>query len=196
MIQYYTRMRFPESLAAHPIIAAVRDLSLIRVAIESPVKVVFLMTGDALSVGDAIRDLQRSGKTVIVHIDLVKGMAADKEAVQFIAKTSPPDGIVSTKLQILQATRKAGLSAVQQLFLIDTQAFQTGVRHVSEFRPDAIEVMPGLMPRVIRDVHAVADAPIIAAGLIKSYGEVREALDAGAVSAVVGAHELWGLDLR
>jgi glycerol uptake operon antiterminator len=59
----------------------------------------------------------------------------------------------------------------------------------------AIELMPGLMPRVIRDLKQATDKPILAAGLIKSVAEVQTALDAGATAAVVGKQELWDLEL-
>lgn len=189
-------MDFSRAISAHPIIAAVRDLNHLADAIESPVRVVFLMTGEILSVGDAIRELQKAGKCVVVHVDLIRGLSSDKEAVRFLARTAAPDAVVSTKLQLLQATRKEGIAAVQQLFMIDTQAFHTSVRHVSEFRPDAIEIMPGLMPRVIADLASEVGIPVIAAGLIKSYSEVQSAIDAGAVAAVVGDRTLWPLALE
>jgi len=183
-------------LRAHPIVAAVRELSLVREALESPVRVVFLMTGDALSVGPAISDLHDAGKQVVVHIDLVRGVAPDREGVQFLARTARPDAIVSTKLHVLQAARRENLQTVLHLFLIDTQAFNTGIRHVEDFGPDAIEVMPGLMPRVISDLGAAVNPPILAAGLIKTYAEAQQAINAGAVAAIVGAHRLWGLWLE
>ena len=65
--------------------------------------------------------------------------------------------------------------------MIDTQAFDTGLRHVREFNADAIELMPGLMPRVIRDLKQATDKAILAAGLIKSVAEVQTALDAVAI---------------
>lgn len=40
---------------------------------------------------------------------------------------------------------------VQHLFMLDTQAYENGIRNLSNVKPDAIEIMPGLMPRVIRE---------------------------------------------
>ncbi len=184
-----------EALRSHPIIAAVRDLRALPYALSTPIQVVFLMTGDIFTIGDAVGSVQKAGKTAVVHIDLLKGLAMDREGMLFVARSVRPNGVVSTKLQLLQSARKAGLATVQHLFLIDTHAFETGVQHIRQFRPDVVEVMPGLMPRVVRDLSQEIDVPIVAAGLIRSFAEVREALDAGAVAAVVGFQDLWALKL-
>lgn len=188
-------MATPLDLAAHPVIAAVRDLDHVEIAASSPVRVVFLMTGDALSVGPAIARLHAARKQVVVHIDLVKGVAADKAGVEFLAASAGPDAIVSTKLHVLQAARKAGLQTVLHLFVIDTQAYHTGLKHVHDIDPDAIELMPGLMPRVISDLRQAVAPPIVAAGLIRTFAEVEQAIASGAVATVVGATALWQYEL-
>jgi len=182
-------------LEEHPIIAAVRDLDDVGRAIASPVRVIFLMTGDIFTVEATVRDFRAADKAVVVHIDLLKGLASDKEGILYLCEVIKPDGMVSTKSHLLQTAQKVGLATIQHLFVIDTQAFDTGLRHVREFNADAIELMPGLMPRVIRDLKQATDKPILAAGLIKSFAEVQTALDAGATAAVVGKRELWELEL-
>jgi glycerol uptake operon antiterminator len=184
-----------ESIRSHPIIAAVRDLRTLPHALSTPVQVIFLMTGDIFTIGDAVASIRAADKTAILHIDLLKGLATDREGMLFVAQNVKPDGVVSTKQQLLHAARRVGLLTVQHLFLIDTQAFETGIQHVHQFGPDVVEVMPGLMPRVVRDLTRRIDVPLVAAGLIRSFAEVREVLEAGAVAAVVGYQELWNLTL-
>lgn len=176
-----------------PVIAALRTREDIDAACSSKARDIFLMCGELSSLEGDVSRLREAGKRVFVHPDLVKGLASDKEGIDFLAKIVKPEGIVSTKNHIIKAARDRSLLAVQHLFIIDTQAFNTGLRNVKEAQPDAIEIMPGLMPRVIRDFAALTDLPIAAAGLIQSSSEIAEIIAAGAKAVITGTKELWRL---
>ncbi|MFC5653232.1 glycerol-3-phosphate responsive antiterminator [Paenibacillus solisilvae] len=182
-------------LETNPVIAAVRDVKLIEKAVRSPVKVIFLMTGDIFTINHCVETAQAREKIIFLHVDLIKGIASDKEGVKYLAEKVKPDGIVSTKSHLIQSAKKEGLLAVKHLFLLDSHAFETGIGNVLELNPDAIELMPGLMPRIIRETSKAVACPVIAAGLIKSSKEAQEALNAGAKAVAVGAPELWTLNL-
>lgn len=180
----------------NPIIAAVRDVSLIEKAVLSPVETIFLMSGDIFTVEHCVKESRKNNKSIFLHVDLIKGIANDREGIKYLSKKVKPDGIVSTKNQLIQAAKKEGLLTIQHLFMIDTQAYENGIRNISNINPDAIEIMPGLMPRVIREFYEKIDCPIITAGLIRHPNEIREAVDAGAHGVAVGAPELWDLDYK
>lgn len=188
-----TRDDILSAIRAHPIIAAVRQPESLDHALAAPPGVIFLMTGDILTVQETVERIRDAGKRVMVHVDLLKGLAADREGILYLAKEIRPDGVVSTRIHLLQSARKAGLLTVQHLFMIDTHALETGVSHVRQFGPDIVEVMPGLMPRVVRDLSRMVDQPIVAAGLITSFAEVEAVIDAGATAAVASREELWDL---
>lgn len=58
-------------------------------------------------------------------------------------------------------------------------------------RPDFIEIMPGLIPRVLRAAAALTGIPVIAGGLIEEKAEVIEALGAGAVAVSTTHQGVW-----
>lgn len=181
-------------LGQWPVIAAVRDVNRIREAVESRIQTIFLMTGDIFSIEECVEITRSHKKSIILHVDLIKGVANDKEGIRYLARRVKPDGVVTTKSQIVRAVKKEGLYAIQHFFLIDTHAFQTGIRNIQESEPHAIEVMPGLMPRVIRDLASVVSIPIVAGGMVKTREEVHEAIQSGATSVVIGDPSLWNLD--
>ncbi|MEW9670600.1 glycerol-3-phosphate responsive antiterminator [Ammoniphilus sp. 3BR4] len=183
--------RVNELLEMNPVIAAVRDVAQMEMALQSPVEVIFLMTGDIFSVRPCVEKTKDYGKSIFLHIDLIKGVANDKEGIKYLAREVKPNGVVTTKNHLIQAAKREGLIAVQHLFLIDTHAFDSGIRNVLELQPDAVELMPGLMPRVIREFSEAVTYPIITAGLIKDKREIQEALNAGARGVAVGTRELW-----
>ena len=63
---------------------------------------------------------------------------------------------------------------------------------ISQAKPDLIEIMPGVIDKVIRR-FACEKTPVIAAGLIETKAEVMGALSCGAVAVSTGKKELWDI---
>lgn len=180
------------SIKSHPVIAAVREASDLDKALASPVSTIFMMGGGIGEVCDITRRVHDAGKYIVFHMELVKGLGRDKEAAEFLATEAQPDGVVSTKPHLLSLVRKLGLITVLQVFMIDTRAYMTGIKNIKSTQPDAVEVMPGLMPSIIQNLDAQFDIPIYTAGLIKRPEEVEIMLDAGADGLAISEQSLWG----
>ena len=56
---------------------------------------------------------------------------------------------------------------------------------------DLIEVLPGLMPKIIRRVAQLTGKPVIAGGLISDKEDVTAALSAGAVAVSTTNPAVW-----
>ncbi len=99
-------------------------------------------------------------------IDALKGLAA-------------PDGVISTRPPLLRRAHQLGLTTVQRVFAIDSKSV-ANLKNLSETgKPDFVEIMPGLIPRVLRVAAELTGIPVIAGGLIEEKSEVIEALTAG-----------------
>ena len=57
--------------------------------------------------------------------------------------------------------------------------------------PDAIEIMPGIMPKITKKMSDELDVPVIVGGLISEKSEVENALKSGALGVSTSAKELW-----
>lgn len=55
------------------------------------------------------------------------------------------------------------------------------------------KLMPGVMPKVIRQMAETLSVPVIAGGLISDKEDIIAALDAGAASISTTKEELWFL---
>jgi glycerol uptake operon antiterminator len=132
-------------------------------------------------------------KPLFLHADLVKGLSGDKEAFVFLSKYVRPLGIFTTKSAMIRAAKKEGLLTVQRVFLIDTASFHTSIKTIQENEPDAIEIMPGIAPSVIKMYKEFIRQPIIVGGLISSARHVNDALNAGADAVSLSKSELWNL---
>lgn len=56
----------------------------------------------------------------------------------------------------------------------------------------ALEILPGIMPRVISEVASILQRPLIAGGLIRDDEDAVAALNAGAMAISTTKASLWG----
>ncbi|WP_040949515.1 glycerol-3-phosphate responsive antiterminator [Gorillibacterium massiliense] len=178
-------------LGGKRVIPSVLKAEDIKTACKSGLPVIFLLSGDLFTIGDYVTEMIRAGKMVFIHIDFIAGFGNDSIIVKYVAERIKPTGIISTKGHLIKQAKKCGLTAIQRMFLIDSAALEHGLSTIRQNQPDAIEVMPGLIPRVIRELHQELDIPIIAGGLVKYPEEIELALNAGAMAVSTGDKSLW-----
>lgn len=155
-----------------PVIASVTREEQIPSAADSKVERVILMAGSIMTLDGIMKRMHKKGKQVYVHTDGI-------------------NGIVSTKSSMIMVAKHAGIRSIQRVFAIDSAAVDTAVRMVRQCRPDEVELMPGLMPRVIRTFKEQAGVPLIAGGLIRNRDEVEAALSSGADYVSIGEESFW-----
>lgn len=185
------REELQQILKTSPLIAAVKDERGLKKALNCPCKVVFVLFGSVMNIRGIVKALKDADKTVFVHIDLIEGLSAKEVAVEFIARTTGADGILSTKQMLIKSAAAHGLLTVQRFFLIDSLALDTLKKQLNNDALDVLEILPGVCGSVISEIVRLTDKPVIASGLLRTQEEVNQALLSGA-SAVSGTNfELW-----
>lgn len=177
------------------VIASVKSKQHLEVAASSSVNIVFLLTGSLITTQKYVDFLKKHDKKVFIHLDFIDGLANTKSAVEYIASVWKPDGIISTKSNLIKFAKEEGLMTVQRVFLIDRNAMKKGIEIAHNCKPDAIEVLPGVMPPVIDSLTKLTYLPIIAGGLISNKEQINEGLEAGALAISSGDPKLWNLAL-
>lgn len=188
-------MQMLEALAAQPVIAAVRQKKDLAGALASSVSIVFLLAGDLFTLPEVVGQVKRAGKIVFVHFDMVQGASKDAAGMNFMARSAAPDGIITTRANLVVEAKSCGLLTVQRTFLLDSQSVHTGIDLVKEAKPDILEVLPGVVPSEIQEVVRRIRVPLIAGGLIRSKSQCYAALRAGAVGVSTSTSELWNAAL-
>ncbi len=69
-----------------------------------------------------------------------------------------------------------------RFFVLDSVALVNLNRQCSAVVPDCIEILPGLMPKIIKKMADSEPYPLIAGGLISDREDIESALGAGAVA--------------
>ena len=186
-------MTMLELLEESPIIAAVKDESGLKCCMESDCKVVFVLFGTICDIGDIIEKIKSCDKIAIVHIDMISGLVAKDVAVEYIRNNTKADGIISTKPHLLKRAKDLGLIAVQRTFVVDSIALTNLKKQLELFKPDAVEILPGIMPRITKIIRGYTRIPLIAGGLILDRKDVIEAIESGADGVSMTKTELWRL---
>lgn len=176
------------------VIPSVRTAENLAAACASPSKIVFLLFGTPLIIGDLVARLRDAGKLPIANMDLLAGLARDKAAIEFLAN-SGVGGVISTHQDVLRTARSHGLVAFQRTFALDSVAVANSMRTLEHFLPDAIELLPAIAaPLIIPMLHAVRpQLPVIGCGLIRSLSQIDELVRQGITSISVSDPSLWVL---
>lgn len=182
---------FYNAIEDSPIIAAISDINQIDAVIKSPCEIVFLLDGDILNLNEIVELLRANKKLVYIHIDLIGGFSKDTTSLKYIAKNIKPDGVITTKSNLVRAAKELRLFTIQRLFLLDSLALASGINSIKSIRPDAIEILPGILPKIIEEIREETRIPIIAGGLIRDKGDVINCLNAGAVGISTSNKDVW-----
>lgn len=180
-----------ELMTESPVIAAVKDDNDLERALESECRVVFLLYGNILNVGDLVSRVRERDKLCIVHIDLIEGLSNRDIAVDGLVKLSNPDGIISTRSSLIRRAQQLKLLSIQRAFLLDSMSMKSLLSQVEANKPDFIEILPGVIPSAIKEVVEKSSVSVIAGGLIRSKQDVIQALNAGVVAVSTSAQEVW-----
>jgi len=178
------------SLEENPIIAAVHTKDDFTEAIQSQLNVIFMMNGNIMTLHEYAKEAHNNGKKIFVHADMTEGIAKDNYGIGFIAKMGA-DGIISTRGNIIKMAKEWKLKTVQRIFIIDFHSMNTAIDSIKSQTPDMIEVMPGVVPKVISYFNKHANMPIITGGLIETKQEIITALKAGATAVSTSNKKLW-----
>lgn len=183
------QLYFVEALQDAPVIAAVKNDDGLEKALASDCAAVFFLYGTILNISQLIQKAKDKGKLVFVHTDLIEGLTGKDISVDFIAQNTQADGIISTRINLIRHARELGLITIQRFFLLDSLAFENILRQSSY--ADAIDILPGTMPRVIERLSHKVRQPIIASGLIIDKQDIMSALSAGALAVSTTSETLW-----
>lgn len=183
---------FYDAVGSNPIIAAVKNMEDVEksCALEE-IRVIFVLFGDVCSIDKIVKKVKDAGKIAMVHVDLISGLSPKEISVEYLKEHTEADGIISTKISLIKKAKELGMYTVLRYFLLDSMAVESIRQQQHMVRPDFIEVLPGVMPKVIKRICNSVRTPIIAGGLITDKEDVMAALTAGAIAVSSTNHYVW-----
>lgn len=187
-------MAWADWLRHTAVIPALRHDGDLAAALRSPAGALFLLNADLRHLRRVVARCRAAGKAVFVHYDLVAGLSADRSGVAFLSGYARPDGLISTRSAVARFSKDNGFQTVLRIFALDSAALATALEVIQRTAPDAVEVLPAVLPAwVFARVRQVHRGPLIAGGLVRNRDDVRRILAAGATAVSVSNPALWGL---
>ncbi|MBM7662877.1 glycerol uptake operon antiterminator [Bacillus mesophilus] len=138
-----------------------------------------------------VRYARKHNKKVFMHADLIQGLKPDEYGLEYLIHNVKVDGLVSTRANVIEFAKKHKVISIQRLFALDSHALERNLKMSKKFQPDYIEVLPGILPNVIKEIHEETKIPVIAGGLIRTEEDIQQALNSGAFAVTTSDRALW-----
>ena len=184
-------LKLQDIFESSPVITAVKDDSGLEHAMEKDCAIVFILYGNVCSIPGIVDRVKEHGKLAIVHVDLILGLSSKEVAVDFIRENTRADGIISTRPALVKRAMELGLIGGQRAFLIDSIALENARKQLAAFQPDFMEIMPGMMPKILRQIREITSVLLVAGGLLSDKQDIMAAFQAGVDAVSTTKEDLW-----
>ncbi len=181
---------FLRALRGMPCCAAITSQQHFEAALESRVRILFVLRADGLEIQPLVRRAHEAQKLVAVHLDLVDGIRTDRAGVSWLARAGV-DALISSRGELMAAVRRERMVAIHRLLLVRTGLLDSGIAAVNRSHADIVEILPGVILPDVRALLPPLTMPLLAGGFIRTENEARAALAAGAVAVTTSTRELW-----
>ncbi|GAB2539884.1 glycerol-3-phosphate responsive antiterminator [Gracilibacillus alcaliphilus] len=173
------------------VLPAVRKMKDFEKVLQSDHSLVILLETRIAQLPKLVQYAKQHQKKVFVHGDLINGLKLDRYGLEFLVHHIKIDGIISTRANVIALAKQHTIYAIQRLFAIDSSAVEKNIDLINKTKPDYVEVLPGIIPSVIKEIIQSTNTPVIAGGLIKTREEVEMVLTHGAVAVTTSEASLW-----
>jgi len=173
------------------IIPAARTIKQFDKVVKSEFEYIVLLEVHLSHLRSLKQEADRHGKKLIIHAVLIHGLKTDNFAADYLCNDIRPAGIISTRSNMILKAKSRGILAIQRVFLIDTIALEKSYSLLEQTAPDFIELLPGVIPDMIKEVSIQTGIPVITGGLIRTDEQIEQAFAAGAIAITTSNKELW-----
>ena len=185
------KKEYREAIEGSPVIAAVKNFESLEKSLTCGSRIIFILFGDICNISDIVARIKAAGKLAVVHIDLITGLASKEIAVDFIHLCTDADGIISAKPALVKYATKLSLFTVLRFFVFDSLALSNIEKQLQYVKPDVVEVLPLLMPRILTRICSISHVPVISGGLISEEDDVEAMRSAGASCVSTTSENIW-----
>lgn len=182
-----------EIFERNPVIPAIKDKETFKSALISSNEIVFIISSSLTEIENMVNELKAKNKIVFIHIDMIEGLSNSNYVVDYVVSRIKPDGIITTRQNIAIHASKLNVAVIRRFFVLDSYSLEKSISLVREGKYVAVEILPGLMPKIIKRLSKAISYPIITGGLIEDKEDIIHALNSGAVAISTTSIKLWDI---
>lgn len=173
------------------VLPAISNFNQLKAFLKSSITYCILVDFQLVQLEDIIAELKAHNKKVIIHIDLIKGVAANEYGAIYLIQKLHIDGIISTKHQAIVMAKKRKVIAIQRIFLKDSLSLDKSLTLVNKVRPDYLEILPAISNDILTTIINRTQLKVFCGGLIQSAEQIDDCLNNGAIGVTTSNVELW-----
>ena len=191
-----------ELLKNYKLIPSAANKASLKFAVEqTDYPCIMLKMGDINTLRKYTTYIHEYGKTVMVHIDSIKGISKDKAGFHYMKRIGV-DAIISMKPQYIKMIREEDIHAILGVFLVevlhcpcymfaDSASVSYAVQNIHFTKPDSVIVMPMTIPdETFEYLQKSVNVPILAGGLGIHERIISHVLSLGITACPVTNQEL------
>ncbi len=182
---------FFDRVERNPIIAAVNNLDKLELALDSPCEIIFILSGNIFNLKEISNKVRLKNKGLYILIDSIDGFSKDTWGLEYIVKNIYPDGIITAKSSLVKLSKDMGVFTIQRLYIPNSDALEYAITSIKKIRPGAIEILPGIMPKIIKAFIKETKISVIASGLITDKIDLDSSIKAGASAISTSHKDVW-----
>jgi len=182
---------FFKNIESNPIIASVNDLEQLQAAINSPCNNIFLLAGNIFNLKEIAYKVKTKQKGLYIQVDLIDGFSKDTWGLEYIVKNIYPDGIITVKPNLVKMGKDLGAFIIYRAFVNNSILLEKEIHSIKDYRPNVVEILPGIMPKIIDKIHLETNIPVVASGLIMDREDIDVCLNSKAIALSTSNKDLW-----
>ncbi len=173
------------------VIPAISSHQSLKTFLKSSLDYGILMNFQLAQIEALVDEMRKHNKKVLVHLDMIKGLAPDVNGAIFAIQCLGVDGIITTKPRVIELCKKRGVIGILRFFLKDRHSLKQSIDILKTTVPDAVEVLPAMRTDIIRTIKAHTGAYVLMGGLITDESMIQDCLAAGAIAVTASKESLW-----
>ncbi|MEW9053198.1 MAG: glycerol-3-phosphate responsive antiterminator [Neobacillus sp.] len=173
------------------VIPAIRNMKDFEEVLKTDHEHIIFLETRLSQVESIVKYAKKHKKKVFMHVDLIQGLKVDEYGLEYLINNVKVDGIISTRANVIAYAKKHNIIGIQRLFALDSHALNHNLKAGKKLKPDYIEVLPGIIPSILKEIHNETGIPVIAGGLIRTKEDVNQALEGGAFAVTTSDRDLW-----
>ncbi|MDT8336706.1 MAG: glycerol-3-phosphate responsive antiterminator [Candidatus Izemoplasmatales bacterium] len=176
------------------VIPAISSHKKLKEFLESDLVYGILMNFQLAQLEELVKTMKSYQKKVLIHSELIKGLASDEYGAIYLIQVLNVDGIISSKPKVIEVCKKRGVLGIYRFFIKDTISLEQSLDIGRRLRPEYVEILPAACYELIGDIKKDLNAKVLMGGLIRNKEQAECCFKQGAIAITASNPELWLLN--
>ena len=140
---------------------------------------------------DLVKEMKNHHKKVLIHSELIKGLASDEFGAIYLIQSLKVDGIISSKPKVIETCKKRQVLGIFRFFIKDSVSLKQSIDIGNRLKPHFVEILPASCYELVPYIKERLKCDVLMGGLIKKVKQIEDCLNSGVVAITTSETSLW-----